>query len=143
MKNLKLMTLTVLMAFGIVQISQAQKHMRDKDERYEMHHRENNRPEIPNLTEEQKTKIKELKLSFHESVKPLENQLNEKRAKLKTMTDEVPADRNKIESLVSEMGELKTQIDIVGVNHRLDVKDILTDEQQMFLENNRRKHKRH
>lgn len=116
------------------------------DGRWGMKDDDEHGPRIPDLTEEQEGKLRQMKLEFREKVKPLENQLNEKRAKLRTLTSEKEVDRKQVEILVEEMGAISTQIDKIEINHRLDVKSILTEEQQMHLERhefNECGHRRH
>lgn len=141
MENLKMIGLTLLLAVAAITFASAQ-HGYMHGSRFEREMDDDERgPKIPDLTEEQESKMKELKVAFKDVIRPIENELNEKRAKLKTLCDEDKPDRKQIENLVEEMGALKTELNKKEVNHRLDVKQILTKEQQLFLEN-RHEHKR-
>ncbi|QSE97657.1 Spy/CpxP family protein refolding chaperone [Fulvivirga lutea] len=148
MKKLKSTALSLLIVIGGFTFASAQ-HGPMHGHRLERGMDDGERgPRIPDLTEEQESKMKELRIAFKDEIRPIENELNEKRAKLKTLTEEENVDRKKVMELVEEMGELKTKLDKREVNHRLDVKQILTKEQQLFLEKRHEdkrgdRHKRH
>ena len=86
-----------------------------------------------NLTDEQDAKITELRTKHLQEVTPLRNQLNEKRARLRTLQSDSNPDLNAINKTIDEMGELRTQIQKKGAAHRAEVASQLTDEQKVLF----------
>jgi len=84
-----------------------------------------------NLTEEQDAKITELRLQHLKEVTPLRNELNEKRARLRTLQSADKQDLNAINKTIDEMGALRTSIQKKGAAHRAEVASLLTDEQRV------------
>ncbi len=110
-----------------------------------------------NLTEDQKTKIKAIKLSFKNDVLPLRNELGEKKARLRTLTSLKKTDKKAVYKVIDAMASIKAKIAKREFESTEAVKEILTDEQKtIFLtnkghrrfgkfakHNKRRKHKGH
>ncbi len=92
---------------------------------------------IPNLTADQKTKIETLKVKHLKEVTPLRNELDEKKAHLKTLKSMEKVDRDAINKTIDEITALHGKIMKMGVNHRLDVAALLTDEQKVFFNSHR------
>lgn len=92
---------------------------------------------IPNLTAEQKTKIEGLRVKHQKEVIPLKNELEEKRAHLKTLESMEKVDRDAINKTIDEITALQGKIMKMKVNHRLDVAALLTDEQKVFFNSHR------
>jgi Spy/CpxP family protein refolding chaperone len=89
---------------------------------------------IPNLTEEQEKKIKELRIPFAKEVLPLRNQLAEKRAHLKTLQTAEKADLKSINSTIDEMSQLQSQIMKKHAAHTQSIRALLTDEQRIAFD---------
>lgn len=92
---------------------------------------------IPNLNAEQKTKIETLKIKHLKEVTPLRNELDEKKAHLKTLKSMEKVDRDAINKTIDEITALQGKIMKMKVNHRLDVAALLTDEQKVFFNSHR------
>ncbi|NOU17131.1 MAG: Spy/CpxP family protein refolding chaperone [Bacteroidales bacterium] len=92
---------------------------------------------IPNLTADQKTKIETLRTKHLKEVTPLRNELDEKRAHLKTLESMEKVDRDAINKTIDEITTLQGKIVKMKVNHRLDVASLLTDEQKVFFNSHR------
>lgn len=86
---------------------------------------------ILNLTEEQDAKITNLRTQHLKEVTPLRNELNEKRARLRTLQSADKQDLNAINKTIDEMGALRTSIQKKGAAHRAEVASLLTDEQRV------------
>ena len=100
---------------------------------------------IPDLSDDQKEKIKDLKTAHMKEVMPLKNELNEKRAHLKTISTGDNADINKIYAAIDEMSKIRTNIQKKGAKHRQDVRKVLTEDQQVLFDmragkNHKRQH---
>ncbi len=83
------------------------------------------------LTEEQSTKIETLKLAHQKALLPLRNELNEKRARLRTLSTVDKPDTKAIDQLIDEMGVLEVKLQKERVHHQLAVRNELTEEQRL------------
>ncbi|MTI40069.1 Spy/CpxP family protein refolding chaperone [Fulvivirga lutimaris] len=100
---------------------------------------------LPDMTEEQKEKIKGLKISHLKVITSVENELQEKKARLNTLSSAEKVDKKTIEKTVKEIGELKTKLMLAREFHKQDVRAILTEEQRVVFDRmgNHKKGKRH
>jgi Spy/CpxP family protein refolding chaperone len=135
MKTNKLGLLIVaILMFGT--IAQAQPNQRKKEYaqqkfRKEMAERQEFRKDkLANfLTEEQKEQVKELRMETHKKVKPLMNQLNELKAKQRTLTTAENADLKHINQNIDEMTEVKADIAKIKAAQHQEFRKMLTEEQ--------------
>ena len=89
---------------------------------------------IPDLTDDQRKKIKELRTPLHMEILPLRNQLVEKRAHLKTLQTAEKADLKSINSTIDEMTQLQSQIMKKRAAHTQAIRAILTDDQRVAFD---------
>lgn len=97
---------------------------------------------IPNLTADQKTKIKNLKVKFIKEVTPLKNEIAEKRAHLKTLGSVDKPDINAINKTIDELSGLTSKMMKQSASHRIEVASLLTDEQKVFFNSHQGKAKK-
>ena len=90
----------------------------------------NQMEEILDLTDEQSGKIEKLHLDFQKETLPARNKIREKNAQLNTLVTEGAA-QSKIDQLIEEIGELRTDIQKSRMNTHLKVRGLLTDEQKV------------
>ena len=90
---------------------------------------------IPDLTEEQKAQVQELRVDQMKQMTTFRNQLMEKRARLRTLETQDNTDMNAINSVIEEMGDIRTNMHKAQAEHRQEVREILTDEQRAFYDN--------
>lgn len=122
--------LMVVLAFAQTQ----QEPGRERMMRMKMREAGVERQMLPDLTEEQKEKMKELKLKVMEESLPLKNQLNENKAKYRTLSTASEVDMKAIDKLVEESGKLETELKKkAAVNHQ-EIRKILTDEQRIIFD---------
>ena len=95
------------------------------------------------LSEDQKKKMKEIHTRTHKDVQPLKNQVNEKRARLKTLTTADKADMNEINKTIDEISALKNQIAKKKIAARMEARALLNDEQRMKFDQHKEKHRKH
>lgn len=88
---------------------------------------------IPNLTEEQQTKIQDFRVKHIKEVTPLKNELAEKKAHLKTLESSEKVDKDAINKTIDEISALQGKLMKMRVNHQLEVASVLTDEQKVFF----------
>ncbi|HCC30910.1 MAG TPA: hypothetical protein DEQ03_12820, partial [Marinilabiliales bacterium] len=84
-----------------------------------------------NLTDEQFQQIEAQRLAHQKKILPLENELNEKEAKMRTLETADNADLKAINSLIDEMGMVKTKIAKERAAHHQEIRKILTPEQRI------------
>ena len=89
---------------------------------------------IPNLTDDQKKKINDLRTPLHKEILPLRNQLAEKSAHLKTLQTAEKADLKSINTTIDEMAQLQSQITKRHAAHTQAVRALLTDEQRIAFD---------
>lgn len=86
------------------------------------------------LTDEQKTKIEELKLESSKAKTQRQNQLREKEAQLTTLRTEDKIDQNKINNLIDEIGKLRTEGRKDQVNTDLKIRAMLSEKQRIIFD---------
>ena len=86
------------------------------------------------LTEEQQEQIKALRLEHHKTMKPLKNKMLELKASERTLMSEESVDLNKVNSVIDEQTELSNQMKKLQAAHRVEMKEVFTEEQLFKLE---------
>lgn len=90
-----------------------------------MHH------EIPDLTEEQEAKIKELKTAHMKDMLKYKNELNEKHAKLKTLQTAESVEMDKVNKVIDDIGSIKTKMAKEKAALHQEIRKLLTEEQRV------------
>lgn len=122
---------------GIAVNAQHQKGSRDKDNSAKYEHRKMDREgheAILDMTDEQKEKVKTLRISLLKDTGPIENELKEKKATLNTLSSAETVDKKAMEKIIEEIGELNTKLMLAREFHKQDVRAILTEEQRVFFD---------
>ncbi len=135
-KNIALILLTTFMV-GVGTYTIAQQHEHAKKERREHHHKKGQHrmlSEIPDLTDKQKEQIKEIQMKKAKQIIPIKNELGEKKARMKTLMSADKPQKEEIMNLVEEMGRLKTQMKKIKITSKLDIHNILTEEQRLWIQ---------
>ena len=86
-------------------------------------------PHIPNLTEEQREQLHGFRVEMAKEVLPLENQIGEKEAQLKTLTTSEDYNASAVNNLIEEIGDVKTELEKLKVGQIQKIKSILTEDQ--------------
>lgn len=89
---------------------------------------------IPDLTEEQETKIDKLRTSHWNEMKTFRSDLDILRAEMQKLKVADKPDQNAIDGKIKEMGAIKTQMAIAANHHHLAVRGLLTDDQKTFFD---------
>ncbi len=87
--------------------------------------------DVLNLTDEQSQKLESLKLEHQKKNLPLQNELNEKEARMQTLETAENVDMKAINSLIDDMGVVKTKIAKERAAHHQEIRKILTPEQRI------------
>ena len=83
-----------------------------------------------NLTAEQTQKTQAMRESFFKETLPLRNEMQVKQLELRTLWAQTNPDQEKILAKQKEINALRAQMQEKGTKHRLEMRKILTPEQQ-------------
>lgn len=89
---------------------------------------------IPDLTDEQREQIRDIHLRAQEEGLELRNQLNEQQARLRTLTTGSGIDMDESNGVIEQIGSLRTELMKHRLATRMEVRDLLTDEQKVFFD---------
>ena len=92
-------------------------------------------PRIPGLTEEQKEQMKAIHLEIEQEALPVKNQVDIKEAILKSQITAEDYDERAVNKTIDEIGSLKTQLQKLRVSGLQKAKEVLNEEQLLFLYN--------
>jgi zinc resistance-associated protein len=90
-------------------------------------------PAIPNLTAEQSSKIQALQKAHLDETTPLQQDLLKKKTELRSLWLSPTPDQAKITALQKEILNLQAKITEKGTNLKLEIRKVLTPEQQAQL----------
>ncbi len=110
---------------------EGQRH--EQMEKGDRDHKKPGHPPIPNMTEEQKMQMKAIHLEIEKAVLPVKNQIGEKEARLRTLVTAANYDERAVNKVLEEMGELKTDVRKLEIAGLQKAKEVLTEEQMLFL----------
>ena len=83
-----------------------------------------------NLTDAQKEAFKQSRIAMQKQILPIRNELGEAMAHQKTLVTAESPDLAAINSNIEKIGALRVEMAKIQVNHRLDMRAQLTDEQR-------------
>jgi zinc resistance-associated protein len=83
-----------------------------------------------NLTAEQNQKMQSMREGFFKETLPLRNEMQLKQLELRTLWAQASPDQEKILAKQKEVNALRAQMQEKGTKHRLEMRKILTPEQQ-------------
>ncbi|MEP1151725.1 MAG: periplasmic heavy metal sensor [Balneola sp.] len=86
------------------------------------------------LNEDQKVQMKEIMMEGRKDILPLENELGEKRARLRTLSSGDTYDVKALNQVVDEMSELQASIKKVRITQKDEIRNILNDEQKFIFD---------
>ena len=110
------------------------KNKNDKKEKPEIGKAERLKKMIPDLTEDQLAKIKQISLAHKKSVQETRNLLREKEAHLETLQTKENPSMADINKTIDEIGALRTQMHKSSAQHRQDVRNLLTSAQKLAFD---------
>jgi len=133
----------VLMLMGSYTNAQQGRHYGDRPMRegygrgYEYHAMNPNRNDQLDLTDEQKGKIDEIKLATSKKSIQRQNKINELEAQLRTSITQDIVDKNKVNTLIDEIGKLKAENRKDRMDDHLKIRELLTDKQKVIFDQRR------
>lgn len=83
-----------------------------------------------NLTEEQQSKMADLRLAHQREMLPLQTELQGKMAELRLLKTEPNPNLNKIDQVIEQTEKIRTKLQKTRARHQLEIRKILTPEQQ-------------
>ena len=86
------------------------------------------------LTDAQKDQIKEIHLAHMKDIQPLRDEVKINRVKVDALLKKDVPDMKEIVSLVEANGKLLTQIQVKGIEQKINVRSLLTDEQKIMYD---------
>jgi len=86
------------------------------------------------LTEEQKDQIKGIHLAYMKDVQPNKDEVKINRAKINALLKNDDPDMKQIVSLVEANGKLLTQIQVKSIDRKINVRNLLTEEQKIIFD---------
>lgn len=89
---------------------------------------------IPDLTEEQQSSIRQIQLDFQKQTLQTNNQIREKEAQLRTQMTQERVNQGQIDKLVEEIGTLNTSVAKARTATHMKVRGVLTDDQRALFD---------
>ena len=89
---------------------------------------------ILDLSEEQKEQMKEIRLAHLKDVQPLKDEVKINRVNINVLLKNDDPDMKEIVNLVETNGKLLTQIQVKSIEQRINVRNLLTDDQKIIFD---------
>lgn len=128
----------IIMVFLIADLSFAQqrgqRQMQDTPQAQMQQRQQDPGMNLPNLTDEQREQIRKSVIENREKMLPLQNQLREKQARLRTLTTGNTVNMREAELVIDEVAALQSQMLKNRMNHRNEIRNNLTDEQKVIFD---------
>lgn len=86
------------------------------------------------LTDEQKDQIEKIRIENMKKALPVKNQINEKKAELRTLTTGDNIDMKAAGKVLANIEDLKSELAKQMVRTRLDIRNVLNDEQKIMFD---------
>lgn len=118
------------------------KEVKEEKDSKVRHHKGDGEMKFLDLNDEQKTKIKKMKIAHKKELKKLKYAIQEKNAKLKALELEDNADLSAINKVIDEIGAIKVDQMKKRAAHKQEIRKMLNEEQRMkFDMREERRHK--
>ena len=100
------------------------------------HHHEGKAYEMPglDLSDEQKSQIKEIHLGVQKEILPMQNQLNENRARMKTLTTSEDPNMDEINNLIDQSSGIRADMQKIRASAHQEVRKLLTEDQRVMFD---------
>lgn len=95
------------------------------------HGKKDHKCEILDLTEDQEAKIEKLRTEHQKKMLPMQNEMGEKKAHLRTVSTGENVDMAKVNKTIDEIAALKTKMMKESAAHKQAVRKELTEEQRL------------
>ncbi len=132
MNRLTVLALAILMLAGTQVFAQRGKNFKSNTDR--PYRNDGTCWRIPDLTAEQETKIETLRVEHWKEMNSYRNQMNELRARKRTLNSTDKANLNEINSVIDQMTGVNNKMMKASAKHRQEVRNLLTDEQKVYFD---------
>jgi Spy/CpxP family protein refolding chaperone len=95
-----------------------------------------------NLTDDQEKQMQDLRLDLEKKMIPLEAELKTKNLEMKELHMADTPNKKKMMAQIDKISETKVKMEKAKLEHRLQVREILTPEQQKIFAQQKKHHKR-
>lgn len=133
-QKMKKVTLLVAVAIMIIGTSTYAQRGRNFDNKGQGFNKAEMCERIPDLTDDQKTKIEALRLEQMKEMTTHRNQMDELKAKKRTLMTSDNADMKEINSVIDQMTSLQNKRMKASAKHRQEVRSLLTEEQKVYFD---------
>lgn len=96
---------------------------------------------IPNLSDEQKSKIEALLIPHQKQMQALHNKMGELKARHLTLETAEKADMKAINANIDEITKVQNQLMKAKAEHQQQIRNLLTDEQKLWFDQKGNRHK--
>jgi hypothetical protein len=92
------------------------------------------RPPIPDLTRAQHEQIEALQFEFQKAVFHSQNEINEKEARLHSLTTQEEVDMKAVNRTLEEIGDLQTGIRKLHIQMDMQIRELLDERQRLIFD---------
>lgn len=132
MNRLTVLALAILMLAGTQVFAQRGRNFKSNTDR--PYRNDGTCWRIPDLTADQETKIETLRVEHWKEMNSYRNQMNELRARKRTLNTTDKANLNEINSVIDQMTGVNNKMMKASAKHRQEVRNLLTDEQKVYFD---------
>jgi Spy/CpxP family protein refolding chaperone len=129
MKRLMGISVILLLIFAYQNVF-SQGRFRGGDNDFDGHPRRDMMYKYLNLTEDQQSKVTDLRLAFQKEIMPIRTQMHDLQTKIKMSVTEENFDDLKLDNLLKEKEKLATEMQKRRINHFRDIRSVLTVDQK-------------
>ena len=95
---------------------------------------------IPDLTDQQKEQVREVMMETRKEMLPLQNQMREKRALLRTLRTAENADMNAVNTMAEEISGIRAEMMKTRLASEQEIRALLTEDQRIIFDSRRQMH---
>lgn len=134
MKNLLKIVFSIALVILVIGTTEAQQKVAQTREYGARQARQTAGANGLNLTEDQRSKMKTLKLQLQKEMLPIKNEIGENSARIRSLSTLDKVDLKAINKIIDENGALKTNIAKLLMSNRQQVRVILNEEQRIIFD---------
>lgn len=136
MENMMKTVLVLVLVGGLAMPSLAQQRSNRmmQDRPMQFHRQGGQMMNLPDLTDEQRTQIRNIMLNTRKEMLPIQNELREKQAQLRTLTTGENIDMEAANTVIEEIGALRTKMMKNRITSRQEIRNLLTEEQRIIFD---------
>lgn len=141
MKTMSIKTIAIIATVFIVTNIYAQQQAEIQVEKTCVKEEMGCKKQIPGLSDEQKAKMKEIRLAHMKEVMQIKNQIAENRARFRSLMTVDKPDMAAIDKNIDEYSALQNKLLKAKAKKTQMIRNLLTEEQRIIFDQNKGKHK--